>query len=184
METPTNKKLLKELSAQLQKLQAELVIANHAAGIDDYITVKPKRSQSHFNRVIVEDGPDKAFGQFLLTLDITAKQATAYIPLSIASGIKPTGFMYQIEGSAAGTIKTTDIKCRGENVTQVTLGTMLYTKIPQGSTASFEIHATIRGRLGQTYKIVITRINYKLQLTDPRYHQYLKELPSDTVKLS
>jgi predicted transcriptional regulator len=61
------------------------------------------------------------------------------------------------------------------------VGTLLFAKIPQGSTASFRILTTIRGKIAKTYKITITRINYKLNLTDPRYQQYIKPIVSDSV---
>jgi hypothetical protein len=64
------------------------------------------------------------------------------------------------------------------------VGTLLYAKIPAGKTASFEIRAEIRGAFAKKYQIVFTRLNYKLQLTDARYQQYLKEIPSDIVTFS
>lgn len=92
--------------------------------------------------------------------------------------------MYQIEGGAAGSIIGTEMKVRGEGVSQLTVGTLLFAKIPTGSTASFQIQVSITGSFGKTYKIVFTRLNYKRKLTEQRYQQYLKELHSDTVKFS
>jgi len=179
-----NKKLLKELSAELKTLQAKLVQANKLEGKDAYIEVKVKKNQARFERVKKKDTDDKAVGKFYIEIDITAKEENIFIPISIASGKKTAGFMYQIEGTAQGSIATADIKVRGEGVTQVTLGTLLYAKIPTGKTASFEIRATTRGAFGKTYKIVFTRLNYKLHLTDARYQQYLKEIYSESVKFS
>jgi hypothetical protein len=181
---PPNAKLLKELNSQLKALQGELVNANKAAGKDDNITVKIKKDQARFERIKKKDEPDKGVGHFLLMIDITAKSGDIYVPLSIASGKKPTGFIYQIEGTAEGMIANADVTVRGEWVTQITVGTLLFAKIPQGSTASFRILTTIRGKIGKTYKITITRINYKLNQTDPRYQQYIKEIVSDSVKFS
>ena len=177
-----NKKLLKELNAELKRLQAQLTETNKLEGKDPYIDVKVKKSQARFERIKQKGLEDKTVGKFYLEIDITAKQQVVFIPISIASGKKPAGFMYQIEGTAEGQIATTDIKTRGEGVSQVTLGTLLYAKIPVGQTASFQIQATIRGKLGKVYKIVFTRLNYKLNLTDARYERYLKEITSDSVK--
>ncbi len=179
-----SKKLLKDLTGQLKQLQDELVTANKAEGKDDNITVKVKKDQARFKRIKKDNEPDKATGHFLIQIDITAKSSSIFIPLSIASGKKPTGFIYQIEGTAEGAIANADVTVRGEGVTQITVGTLLFAKIPQGSTASFRILTTIRGKIGKTYKITITRINYKLTQTDPRYQQYLKPIISDSVKFS
>lgn len=182
--TAANKKLLKELTAQLKVLQEKLVIANKLEGKDAYIDVKIAKNQARFKRIKKKDEEEKAIGNFYLAIDITAKQADVFIPLSIASGKKTAGFMYQIEGSAEGTIVTAEVKVRGDGVSQVTVGTLLYAKIPTGTTASFVIQATIRGRFGKVYKIVIARLNYKLSLSEARYQQYLKEIHSDQVKFS
>ena len=180
----TNKKSLKDLQAKLKVFQAELVEVNKREGKDAYIGVKVKNNQGRFARIKKKDVEAKDEGKFFLALDITAKEAVVYIPLSVASGKKTAGFMYQIEGTAEGKIVTTDIKVRGDGVTQVTVGTLLYAKVPARKTASFEIRATIRGQYGKVYKLVFTRLNYKLNLTDARYQQYLKEIHSDSVKFS
>lgn len=179
-----NKKLVKELTAQVKVLQAQLVAAQKLEGKDAYIEVQVKKSQARFLRVKQKGVEDKAVGKFYLEIHIMAKQAEVYIPISVASGKKTAGFMYQIEGTAPGSIATTEIKVRGEGVSQVTVGTLLYAKIPAGKTASFEIQATIRGSFGKSYKIVFTRLNYKLALTEIRYLQYLKELPSKSVSFT
>ena len=179
-----NKKLLKSLNAEVKVLQTKLVQAKKVEGKDDYIDVKVKKNQARFQRVKQKGVEDKALGKFYIEIDITAKKEPVFVPLSVASGKKTAGFMYQIEGTAEGSIVTTDTKVRGEGVSQVTVGTLLYAKIPAGKTASFQIQATIKGNFGKTYKIVFTRLNYKLQITDARYQQYLKEIPSKSVKFS
>lgn len=179
-----NKKLLKDLHAQLKVLQAKLVEANKLEGKDVYIDVKVKKNQARFQRVKQKGVEDKAVGKFYLEIDMTAKQAEVFVPVSVASGKKTAGFMYQIEGTAPGSIVTTDVKVRGEGVSQVTVGTLLYAKIPTGKIASFQIQAEIRGSFGKRYKIVFTRLNYKLALKDARYQQYLKEISSDSVSFS
>lgn len=175
------KKLLKELNVKIKSLQAQLVTANAFEGKDAYIDVKVKKNQGRFRRIKKKDQEDKAVGIFFLEINITAKQQEVFVPVSVSSGKKTSGFMYQIEGTAPGSIVTTDIKVRGEGVSLVTLGTLLYTKIPTGKTATFKIQATIGGKFNKKYKIVFTRLNYKLHMTDARYRQYLKEIHSDTV---
>src|SRR3989338_3519072 len=177
-----NKKILKDLNAELKRLQTELVKANKVEGKDAYIDVKVKKNQARFQRIKQKGVEDKAFGKFYIEINITAKQADVFVPMSVASGKKAAGFMYQIEGTAEGSIVTTEIKVRGEGLSQVTVGTLLYAKIPAGKTASFQIQATIRGSFGKTYKIVFPRLNYKLQLADARYQQYLKAISSNSVK--
>lgn len=179
-----NKKLLKELSVKLKGLQEELMKAHKLEGKDTYIDVHVKKNQARFERIKQKDAGDKAVGKFLIEIEITAKQQNIFIPLSVASGKKTAGFMYQIEGTAEGRIATASIKIRGDGVLQVALGTLLYAKIPTGKTALFQIHATTRGKIGKKYKIVFTRLNYKLTLTDARYLQYLKEIHSDSVSFS
>lgn len=180
--SPTKKQLVKNLKGQVTKLQSELTEVQKASGIDPYVTVKVQKSQSRFVRIKNPDGADRGVGNYLITIDITAKKEIVYIPVSIASGKKVTGFMYQIEGTAEGSITTADVTCRGEGVTQITLGTILYAKIPMGKKATFRIQAEIKGKIGKMYKIVINRINYKLDSRDARYKQYLKEISSDLLR--
>ncbi len=177
-------KHLKVLQTELKVLQEKLVEAHKLEGKDSYIDVRVTKNQAHFEKRVQNDNVVQTLGKFYIEIDITAKQGTIYIPLSIASGKKTAGFMYQIEGTAPGSISTASVKVRGEGVSQVTLGTLLYAKIPATTTASFQIKATIRGTFKKRYKIVFTRLNYKLQLTDARYRQYLKEIHSDNVLFS
>ena len=181
MKTPANKKRVKELNAQVKVLQEKLVIAKKREGKDKYIDVKVKKNQGRFERVKKFGVEDKTFGNFYLQLDIAAKQTAIFIPLSVASGKKTAGFMYQIEGTAEGSIVTAEVRVRGEGVTQITVGTLLFAKVPAGKTAAFEIRATIRGKAGKSYKLVFTRLSYKLALADVRYQQYLKEIHSNSV---
>lgn len=179
-----DKKRIRALNAQIKVLQGELVHAQKLEGKDAYLTVKVDMNQARFERIKKKGVEDKAEGHFFLKLDVTAKQQEVFIPLSVASGKKTAGFMYQIEGTAEGSIVTTDIKVRGEGVTQVTVGTLLYAKIPASKTASFRVQVRIRGAFAKRYKIVFTRLSYKLSLADVRYQQYLKEIHSDNVLFS
>lgn len=179
-----NKKLLKELNAQIQVLRAELAKAEALEGKNPSIEVRVKANQASFRKITKKGTEDKAVGMFYLELDITAKKEEVCIPLSIASGKKTAGFMYQIEGTAPGSIATANVRVRGGGVSQVTLGTLLFAKIPANKTASVQIRTSIRGKFNKSYKIVFTRLNYKLHLTDARYQQYLKEIHSESVLFS
>lgn len=176
------KKQVKTLKDQVKKLQTELENVNKMKGVDEFINVKVKKTQAHFERIRNPEGPDHGIGEYFSSIDITAKKADVYIPISIASGKKATGFIYQIEGTGEGSIVKTDISCTGEGISQITLGTIVYSKIPSGKTGTFRIHNEIKGKIGKTYKIVINRINYKFTPNDSRYKQYLKEINSRTLE--
>ncbi|MEK7462401.1 MAG: hypothetical protein AAB618_02400 [Patescibacteria group bacterium] len=181
---PANKKLIKEKTAQIKVLQEKLERAQKLEGKDDFIAVKIQKNQARFQRIKQKGVEDKAVGKFYIEINITAKQQNVFVPISIASGKKTAGFMYQIEGTAQGSIATANVEIGGQGISQVTIGTLRYAKIPTGKTASFEIRAVIRGNFGRVYKIVFTRLNYKLNLTDVRYQQYLKEIQGESVTFS
>jgi hypothetical protein len=180
----SNKKLLKQLQTELKGLEEKLGEARAREGKDANINVTVKKNQARFERIKKKGADDIALGKFYIEIAITAKQREVLVPVSIASGKKVAGFMYYIEGTAEGSLATADIKVRGEKVSQVMLGTLVFAKIPAKTTASFHIQATTRGTFGKSYKLVFTRINYKLQLTDARYEQYRKEIHSKTVTFS
>ena len=170
-------KVMKKTTAKTKKSTTSETVA-------EALNVRIQKSQTRFKRVRNPEGPDIGIGNFFLLIDITASLEDIYIPLSIASGKKTTGFVYQIEGTAQGSISTTDISCSGKGVTQVTLGTILYAKIPKGMTATFRIVIEIRGRMNNSYAIGINRIHYKYNPSDARYEKYLKEIRSTNLKLS
>ena len=148
---------------------------------DGHVFFKVKESKAFFVKERDTAGKIVSHGQFTLYLDIIALQQTLYIPTSLASGKKPTGFVYQIEGTAPGQIHTTEVTCKGDGIAQVTLGTLLYTKVPQGKTASFKIFVDMKGSLNKTYKVIINRINYKLDPSDARYKKFDVEISSKPV---
>lgn len=150
--------------------------------MNESIKVRLEKTQGHFKRVRNPKGADSGIGEFLFLITITAVEETVYIPLSVASGKKPTGFVYQIEGTAEGSIVTTDITAKGKGVTQITLGTILYLKIPKGVTATFRLLVTMEGKAEKSYKIVINEINYKHDPSDARYKKYLEDISSKTLK--
>jgi hypothetical protein len=108
-----------------------------------------------------------------MILDVTSKQGEVYVPLSIASGKKVTGFVYQIEGTGVGSLATADVEGKGAGVTQVTLGTLRYAKILQEKTASFRIQVDMKGKIGKEYSVLIHQINYKLSASDARYKKFV-----------
>jgi hypothetical protein len=148
---------------------------------DTSLVVRLEKKQERFKRIRLP-GPDQGVGEFFLLLTITALKEDVYIPLSIASGKKPTGFVYQIEGTGQGTISTTDISASGDGVTQITLGTLLYAKIPRGKTATFRILVEMKGIAGKSYAVVINQISYKHAPTDARYQKFLTDIRTDTLK--
>jgi hypothetical protein len=175
------KKRIKELNTQIKGLQTKLVLTEKLEGKDPYLEVRVRKNQARFKHVKTKGEEDKAFGVFFLHIDVTAEQADVFIPLSIASGKKVAGAMYQIEGTATGSIETASLEVHGKGVTQITVGTLRFAKIPARTTAAVEIRATIRGSFGKKYRLVFTRLNYKLALSDVRYQQYLKEIQSKEV---
>lgn len=149
---------------------------------DTPLQVVVQKSQARFKKIRDPEVRNTGLGEFFLLIDISALGKDLYIPLSIASGKKPAGFVYQIEGTSAASLSTTDISCSGKGVTQITLGTILYSRIPAGKTATFRILIEIRGTTGEAYRIVINRINYKFAPTDARYEKFLDELSTKTLK--
>ena len=185
MKNPTateKRQNVKRLKIQVKKLRTKLEVANNIAINNEALSVSIRKSQKHFKRVRDPEGPDVGIGEFLFYVHVTAVAETVYIPISIASGKKPTGFVYQIEGTAKGAIATTDITCKGVGVTQITLGTIVYAKIPFGATAIFRIHVEIRGQIGKEYHIAINRIHFKRDIQDVRYEKFLKEISTRSLK--
>ncbi len=150
---------------------------------DAQLFAKVTKSEAYFaKKTRAQDGRAAGQGQFNLVVDIIALQGAVYIPLSIASGKKPTGFIYHIEGSAQGALATAKITCKGEGVAQLTLGTLVYAKIPQGKTATFKMVVHIKGSPGKLYKVVINRINYKLDPSAARYKKLDTAIATKTLK--
>lgn len=142
------------------------------------------KAKASFKRIKDTKGPDHVIGNFLLEINITATDKAIHIPLSIASGKKATGFVYQIEGTDIGKIITTDIDSEGAGLTQITSGTIVYSKIPTSKTATFSIKITMKGKVGKTYGIVINTINYKFDPKDSRYQKFEIPLKSGVLKFA
>lgn len=146
------------------------------------LNVRVKDTNAHFRRLHEPGMLESGLGKFFLLLEITAADKDIYVPLSLASGKKPTGFVYEIEGTKEGVISTTDISCEGDGISQVTLGTILYCKIPAMATAGFRLFIETRGALGGEYHVVVSQINYKHDPRDARYVKAMEVLESASVK--
>ncbi len=171
-----------ELQKRLTEMRSKFTKKQSSGIGDSHLTVKVPKSQARFRKIKDAEGNDIGQGEFFLLLDITASKETVYIPLSVASGKKAVGFIYHIEGTAAGEIHSTNITCTGDGITKITLGTLLYAKIPATKTASFRISIEMRGKTSKEYKVAINRINYKLDPSDARYQRLDLEVATDSVK--
>ena len=180
--TASEEQQIAALKAQIQKLQTQLGGARKTKSPPPQVAIKLVKSQARFKRVKKKGERDSGIGEFFLEIDVTAGTNAIYIPLSIASGKKATGFIYQIEGPAEGNISTAEVTSRGDGITKITLGTILYTKIPAGKTASFRVLIEITGAINKKFKVVITRINYKLSPSDARYVRYEEPLSSKEIR--
>ncbi len=149
---------------------------------DGIIKIVVEKSEAHFSRAYDKiRSDDFGIGKYLLLLNVMASKETVYIPVSIASGRKSTGLIYHIEGTAGG-VATVTVSSKGEGVATVTSGSISYCKIPAGKIATFKIIAQVTGSLGKEYKIVVSRINYKLNPNDLRYKRFLTEIGTETLK--
>ena len=180
--TAAERQQLKALRDRVTQLQKDLVVAKRVEGIDPYLGVKVGGTKLKFTRTSVEEGPDKAVGEFRLSLTLAAKQTPLYIPLSVASGKTVAGFMYQIEGNGESSVVSGSVEVVTRGLTQVSVGTLKYLVVPGGKTAEVVLVVTVRGKVGRTYRIVVNRLNYKLATADPRYQQYLKPIGSKSMR--
>lgn len=182
--TPAQKQQLKEATTRLKVLEGQLAAVKKAQGVDEYITVKVEKNQARYERSHALGAPKVGVGKFFMLITVTAKKQEVYVPLSMASGKKTAGLMYHIEGTGEGVIASTSIDASGADVSQITIGTLQFCKIQPGATATVRVQVTTRGQAGKSYRIIISRLNYKLSLSETRYQQYLKPLPSKSVKFS
>jgi hypothetical protein len=182
--TTSQRQQLKAATAKLKMLKEQLLAAKQASGIDDFIAVKITKNQARYERSHALGTPANGVGKFFMLVAVTAKKQEVLIPLSMASGKKTAGFMYIIEGTGESSIATTSVTPTGDEVSHITIGTLQFCKIPAGSTAVFRILVTSRGQAGKTYQFIISRLNYKLLLSEARYLQYLKPLPSKPLKFT
>lgn len=148
------------------------------------IRVRVEKRKEHFTKIRDAKGSASGIGKFSLNVKITALQETIFVPLSVASGKKPAGFVYQIEGTGESKISTTDISLfpGEEGITQVLVGTITYCKILPTKTATFRIRIEMNGKVGKAYSIAINQIRYKLDPTDARYKTYEEDIRTGILK--
>lgn len=167
-------KLIEGLQTQVQKLQKQI--------IEIPLRIKVQKTDAHFYRSQnKEDSDHLGLGKYLLVVDVTASKETLYIPTSIASGRKSTGFIFHIEGENKSS-GTATITSEGDGIVTVTAGSIAYTKIPPQKTARFKIRVEVLGSIRKSYKVVVSRINYKVNPNDLRYKRFLTEVDTDFLK--
>jgi hypothetical protein len=147
---------------------------------DAYITVTETHDLTRMRKVPAPRGTLSVSGNYVLFLDVTADKETVFLPVSIASGRKSTGFIYYIEGAKI-VGSSADITVSGEGITMVASGTIPYCKIPVGKTARFKIFAEVDVQSTRQYRFVISRINYKLNPNDARYKRFITEIGTNSV---
>lgn len=152
--------------------------------MNEALYVDVQDTKASFKRTRNPDGLDPVIGKFWFELNITAGTKDIYLPVSVASGKKPAGFVYQLEGTVPGQISKTDISCKGEGITQITLGTIVYCKIPAEMTAAFRIRIEMRGQVGKSFRAVLTHMHYKFDLRDTRYQKHIQQIHTKMLKFS
>lgn len=152
------------------------------SSLDGFITIEIGETNAYFNKIRNPKGSDDfGLGKFYLLVNVTAGKELLYIPVSVASGRKSTGFIYQIEGTASS-VADAEITLKSKDVMTVTSGSISYAKIPAGKTATFKVLAEVTAPLRKEYRLVISRINYKLNPSDLRYKRFVTEIGSEVLK--
>jgi hypothetical protein len=177
MAKKSSQKQVQALIRKVDGLRKEL----RAVEESNAFTTKITKSQARFTRIKNPNGKDGALCEFFMQLDVKAGAQAIYVPLSIASGKKPTGMIYSIEGTAVGEIDSAKVEVKGAGVTQLTVGTIVYVKVPAKTTATFRIIIDIFGIMNNTYSISIDTINFKFDPADARYKKYSKKLSSTVL---
>ncbi len=122
------------------------------------------------------------YGRYFLAVEVQAVSNTLYIPISIGSGRKSTGFIYVIEGDTESK-STASVDYEGKGASIITSGSISYCKIPSGRMALFKVRANVYGTPGQKYKFSLSRINYKINPNDLRYKKFLTDLSTESIRL-
>ncbi len=152
-----------------------------AVSLHEEVHVRVRKTQGRFEKIRNPKGRDEAVGEFFLEVELNTRAGDTYVPLSIASGKKPTGFVYHIEGSGKSALSSATVTCEGKGVAQVTLGTLVYAHIPAGTRASFRVLVTMKGFVNESYTVVIDRMHYKHDLHEARYQKADVALHSKTL---
>ena len=151
----------------------------------EQLRIQVTNRTKHFRKITDSKGNVLGEGTFSLHLVLTPATGTLYVPLSIASGKKPTGLVYLINGTGESSIVTAHVEIRdikASGVREILLGTIRYVEIPQGVTATLRVRLTMRGRIGKEYSVLIARMQYKTHLSDTRYQKEELALETDVLK--
>lgn len=179
LSTKSKEQIATELKTKVSKLKAQLALVKKQS--NETIQVRVTKTDAHFYSVPNQKkSDDLGLGKYLLLVEVKAGIETLYIPTTIASGRKSAGFIYQIEGTTSSS-STATISVKGDGIVTVTSGTISYCKIPVGKVATLKIQAEVTGAEGKTYKVVVSRINYKLNPNDLRYKRFLTEISTKTL---
>lgn len=149
------------------------------------MTVRVVRTQSHFYKDKLprqEEYTGKGLGTYFLLFEITAGSDALYIPISIATGRKSAGFLYVVEGTGVGVPTVALMEKGGKDVTTVTSGSIVYTKIPAGKTGTFVLNGEIIGETERSYRIVLSTISYKTNPNDFRYKKFQTTIATDNLE--
>lgn len=183
-EESLKKQLILNLDEKLKSLQAQLIElqGTKISTSTEPISIVLKSSSANFKRLRHIHGTDAAGeGKYMLKVEITAGKDALYIPVSITTGRKSNGLIYQVEGSERAT-STATVTCNGEDSLIVTSGTLSYCKVPAGKTVNFKVLVTIVGPLREEYRVALGRINYKLNTNDSRYKKFLTDIHTKLLK--
>lgn len=184
-EESLKRQLLLNLNEQLKSLQAQLAEINGTkiSTTTPPVGVSLKKSTGSFKKLNNEDGSDDSGeGKYMLQIAVAAGSDDLYIPVSIATGRKSNGLIYQVEGSERAE-STATVSCSGENSVVVTSGSLSYCKVPKGMTVSFKVLVSVVGELKEEYRVVLGHINYKLNPSDLRYKKFLlKDIRTKLLK--
>lgn len=148
---------------------------NKSLTSDLFVSIQVIESEARISKIPQPRGSYTLLGKYAVFIDVTAIKETLYLPVSIGSGRKSTGFIYLIEGATTVNSKAT-ISYKGEGTTIATSGSVSYCKIPVGKTASFKIFSDVEVVPSKKYRFVISRINYKLNPNDSRYKRLITEI--------
>lgn len=146
------------------------------------VKVTVLKQQGRFSRIRIAQGTDEARGEFFFLVSVQAGATDLYLPLSIASGKKPAGIVYEIEGTGDAALERAEISVQGKNVTQLLVGTITYATIPAGSSGIFRIVVHMRGEIGKEYRVILRRIHYKSDPTVVRYQKLEEPVVGKLVK--
>lgn len=148
------------------------------------LSLRVVRTQAHFYETKLprqSEYKGKGLGVYFLLFEVTSGIEALYIPISIATGRKSAGFLYVTEGDGKGATTVALTSEGGREVTTITSGSVVYTRIPAGKTAMFRINGEVIGTKEEVYRILITTVSYKVNPNDFRYKKFYTELSTEKL---